>query len=116
MLSTDNPPKDPVIEQIKTLYELGEGGQYEIIQRVSAVSEALLMMGKSGKYCVDFHMDKGVKPLELGLSLTIALQRVEDEFLSKIDIELKKKIFSDPKNLEMLAEWQQLEEQNEPKE
>ena len=104
------------MEQIKSLYELGEGGQYEIICRVSAVSEALLMLGKSGKYCVDFHMDKGVKPLELGLSITIALDNVKDEFLSRIDLELKQKILSDPKNIEMLGEWKRLQEQNESEE
>ena len=112
MLSTDKIPKDRIIEQIKVLYDLGESGRCEIIERTSAVMEGLLMLGKTGKNCVDFHLDKGVKPLELGISLVIALDLVKDEFLSKIDQELKQKIFADPKNLEMLADWKKLVEQN----
>ena len=113
-MSTDKIPKDTIIEKIKILYDLGESGRCELIERTAAVMEGLLMLGKSGKNCVDFHMDKGVKTLELGISLVIALDNVKDEFLSELDRELKVKIFSDPTNVEMLAEWKKMQEQNRP--
>ena len=114
MSTTDKFPKDKIVEQIKILYELGDGGQYEIIQRTIWVCKSLLLLGKSGKSCVDFHMDKGVKPLELGVAFTVALTETEDEYLSKIDVELKEKILADKNNVSMLEDWKKLEAQNEP--
>ena len=113
MSSTNEIKKDPIIEQIKTLYELGDDGRYEIIKRMIFVTESLLILGKTAKSCVDFHMDKGIKALELGVGLTMALTRTKDKYLSKIDIELKQKILADKVNLEMIADWEKLEKQND---
>lgn len=113
MSSTNEIKKDPIIEKIKILYELGDDGRYEIIKRMIFVTESLLILGKSAKSCVDFHMDKGIKALELGVALTVALKRTKDIHLSKLDIELKQKILADKENLDMIAEWETLEKQND---
>ncbi|MEK0338039.1 MAG: hypothetical protein QQN41_11455 [Nitrosopumilus sp.] len=112
-MSTEKIPKDKIIEQIKVLYELGDDGKYEIIKRTVWVCKCLLELGKSGKNCVDFHMDKGIKPLELGVGFSVALTETDDSYLSKLDQELKRKILADKGNLEMFADWHKLEEQNE---
>ena len=112
MLSTNsNPPKDPIIEKIKTLYELEDDGKYEIIKRTLFVIESLLMLGKSSKSCIDFMMDKGVKTLELGIALSVAITKVDNKYLSKIDQQIKQKILDD--NLDMLEDWKKLEKQND---
>jgi len=111
LLSTDKEPKDVIIEKIKVLYELGDDGRYEIIKRTLFVIESLLMLGKSSKSCVDFMMDKGVKPLELGIALSVAITRCKPQYLSKLDLEIKQKILDG--NLDMLKDWEKLEKQNE---
>ena len=112
-MSNDKIPKDKIIEQVKVLYDLGDDGRYEIIKRTIWVCKCLLQLGKTGKSCVDFHMDKGIKPLELGIGFSVALTETEDEFLSKLDQELKQKILSDPENVKMFEDWHKLEKQND---
>jgi hypothetical protein len=102
---------DPIIEKIKTLYDLGPGGQYEIVRRTIFVITAALEMGKSGKECIDNMMDKGIKPLELGLSMAVALSRINPSKLSGIDSALRIKIMGQSKDL--LEDWAELEKQNE---
>jgi len=103
--------KDPIIEQIKTLYELGDDGRYEIIKRNIAVFEPLLMMCWSSKKLVDRMMDKGVRPLELGISLCVAITRTNPMYLNGMDSSLRIKFLKE--NREMLADWEKLEKQNE---
>ena len=69
--------KDPIIEEIKVLYDLGEGGQYEIIQRTIAIFRPLLELGWSAKKLVDRMMDKGVKSLELGIPVLTTTELAE---------------------------------------
>ena len=44
--------KDPIIEKIIVLYELGEEGQYEIIRRTISIFIPLLRIGWSSKRMV----------------------------------------------------------------
>lgn len=104
-------PKDPIIEQIKVLYELGDDGKYEIIRRNIAIFEPLLMMGKSSKELLDRMMDKGVRPLELGISICVAVTRTSPMFLNGMDSSLRIKFLKEQG--EMLADWEKLERQNE---
>ena len=99
------------IEQIKVLYELGEGGQYEIIKRNIFIFQNALIMGKSSKFLVDSMMDKGVKPLELGISIAVALYRTNPSQLSGVDSSIRVKVMRE--NKQMLEDWKKLEVQNE---
>lgn len=103
--------KDPIIEEIKVLYDLGEGGSYEIIKRTIAIFEPLFLYGWDSKKMIDRMMDKGVKPLELGVSICVALTRANPSHLSGMDSSLRIKFLKE--NREMLADWEKLEEQNE---
>ena len=103
--------KDPIIEQIKVLYELGDDGSYEIIRRTIAVFEPLLMYGWDSKKMIDRMMDKGIKPLELGVSICVALTRTNPSYLNGMDSSLRIKFLKD--NREMLADYEKLEKQNE---
>lgn len=111
MLSNDKIPKDPIIEQIKVLYDLGEGGQYEIIHRTISIFKPMFILGKPSKELVDRMMDKGVKPLELGIALAVSITETDDKYLSPTDREIKKKILETSQN--MLADWKKLVELNE---
>lgn len=102
---------DPIREQIKVLYELGDGGQYELIKRTVFIFENALIMGKSSKFLVDSMMDKGVKPLENGIAIAVALARVNPSHLSGIDSSIRIKILRE--NKKMLEDWAKLEAQNE---
>lgn len=104
-------PKDPIVGQIEALYDLGEGGQYEIIKRTIAIFEPLLIIGWSSKRLVDRMMDKGVKSLELGISICVAVSRTNPMYLSGLDSSLRSKFLKD--NKEMLADWEKCEKQNE---
>ncbi len=102
--------KDPIIEQIKVLYELGDGGRYEIMHRTIWIMESALILGKSSKECVDKMMDKGVRPLELGISLVIAITRTEPQYLSGIDSSLRIKFLRE--NADMIKDFEKLEKQS----
>ncbi len=103
--------KDPIIEQVKVMYGLGEGGQYEIIKRTVFIFEVLLVQGWSSKKLVDRMMDKGVKPLELGISICVAVTRTKPEFLNGMDSSLRIKFLKE--NRTMLEDWEKLEKQND---
>ncbi len=103
--------KDPIIEQIKVLYDLGDGGRYEIMHRTIFIIQGALQLGKSSKECVDRMMDKGVKPLELGISFVIALTRTNPQYLSGIDSSLRIKFLRE--HTKMISEFEKLEKQNE---
>ena len=103
--------KDPIIEELKTLYKLGDSGSYEIIRRTVAVFEPLLMMSWSSKKLIDRMMDKGVRPLELGISICVAVTRTNPMFLNGMDSSLRIKFLKE--NREMLNDWEKLEKQND---
>ena len=103
--------KDPIIEQIKVLYELGDGGRYEIMYRTIFVIKGALILGKSSKECVDNMMDKGVKPLELGISLVIAMTRTNPQYLNGIDSSLRIKYMKE--HADMIADYEKEEKMNE---
>jgi len=103
--------EDPIIKKIKMLYELGDGGKYEIIQRTIFIIENALKMGKNGKFCIDRMMDKGVRPLELGIALSVAITRVSPAYLNGIDSSIRAKILNEHSDL--LEDFKRLEEQNE---
>ena len=103
--------KDPIIEKIKVLYEMGDGGKYELIKRTIFIIENALKLGKNGKECIDSMMDKGVRPLELGIALSVALTNVSPQYLSGIDSSIRAKILNEHSDL--LRDFKRLEEQNE---
>lgn len=103
--------KDPITEKIKVLYELGDGGRYELVQKTIFIIDGALKMGKNGKDCIDRMMDKGVRPLELGIALSIALTRINPSYLNGIDSSIRAKIINEHSDL--LADFKRLEEQNE---
>ena len=102
--------KDPIIEKIKVLYELGDEGSYEIIRRTIAIFQPLLLIGWSSKKMVDLMMDKGVKSLELGLSISVALTRTDPQHLNGMDSSLRIKFLKE--NRLMLRDWEEIEKQN----
>ena len=102
--------KDPIIEELKNLYKLGDSGSYEIIKRTIAVFKPLLLIGWDSKKLIDRMMDKGVKPLELGVSICVAVTRTNPMYLSGIDSSLRIKFLKD--NREMMVDWEKLEKQN----
>jgi len=102
---------DNVTEKIKVLYTLGDDGRYEIIKRNIFLFDSMFVAGKSSKEMVDRMMDKGVKPLELGISLAVSLSRCNPKHLSKIDQEVRQTILDGSKD--MLEEWGKLEAQND---
>ncbi len=98
-----------VTQQIKTLYALESSfGQYEIICRTIFIIKTALEMGYSTKLCVDKMMDKGVKPLELGIALCMALKRVNPSKLNGVDSSIRIKILND--NKKMIEEFEKLED------
>lgn len=103
--------KDSIMEKIKVLYELGDGGQYEIIHNTIFVIKGCLAMGLSSKSCVDRMMDKGVKPFELGIALVIAMTRTNPSLLSGIDSSLRIKFLRE--NGKLIADFEELEKQSE---
>lgn len=103
--------KDPIIEQIKVLYDLGDDGSYEIIRRTVAIFEPLFLIGWSSKKMIDRMMDKGVKPLELGMAIIIALTRTNPIYLNGLDSSLRIKFLKE--NRMILRDWEKLERQNE---
>jgi len=104
--------KDPIIEQIKVLYELGESGQYEIIVRAIAVMQDMMeWLGVSSKDCVDRMMDKGVKSLELRIAVVMAVTRSNPSRLNGVDSSLRSKFLRENKDL--IADFEKLEKQNE---
>ena len=100
---------DPIIEELKKLYS--EGREYEIIRRTIAVFEPLLLIGWSSTKMTDVMMDKGVKPLELEISICVALTRTNPMYLSGMDSSLRIKFLKE--NREILEDWEKLEKQNE---
>jgi len=102
---------DPIIEQIKVLYDLGEGGQYEITRRTIAIFGPLLQYGWSTKKMTAKMMDKGVKPLELGIALVIAVVRTNPRYLNGIDSSLRSKFLRE--NADIIADFEKIENQNE---
>lgn len=103
---------DEVRGEIKVLYDLGEGGQYEIIQRSIFILSTSLNLGMNSKSLVDRMMDLGVKPLELGIALSVSMRDTDPILLSKIDQKIREKIMSTSK--EMFADWDKMVKLNEP--
>lgn len=68
-------------------------------------------MGKSSKFLVDYFMDKGIKPLELGASLVVALARTSPVCLNGMDSSIRIKILRENENI--LQDWKIMETQNE---
>lgn len=103
---------DKTRAEIKLLYELGEGGQYEIIQRGIFIISTSLMLCMSSKSLVDRMMDLGVKPLELGIALAVSLRDADPKCLSVTDIAIRNKVIETSQ--EMFNDWDKLVKLNEP--
>ncbi len=91
------------IDNIKTLYESGD--IQEIIERNVFVFKSALDLGFNIMECYQRTHDLGIKPNEMGISIAIALKQIDDSKLSKLDIEIKKKILIE--NSEALKTWEQ---------
>ena len=100
-----------VLENIKTLYEFGESGQYQIIKKAIFVIDNALLFGYSSKQCIDRLMDTGVKHLELGVAVCISLTRIDPKILSDIDKELREIYLV--KYADMIADFERIEKQEE---
>ena len=74
---------------IKALYELEDGGQYEIVKRSMFIIDNALLLGKTSKECVDRLMDMGVKHTELGIAVCVSLSRADPTTLCEDDLELQ---------------------------
>lgn len=90
---------------------MGSGGRYEIIQRTITVITGGLVLGKNCKFLIDKMMDKGVKPLELGIALTVSLARISPHHLNGKDSSVRCRILREQQ--ELLKDWDKMEEQNE---
>jgi hypothetical protein len=103
---------DKALSSIKELYELGDGGQYEIIKRSMFVIENALKFGKTSKECVDRLMDIGTKPTELGIAVCVSLARADPNNLCELDKTLRLEYIT--KHSDLIANFEKIEEQSEP--
>lgn len=107
---TDKTSQDSMEEKIKNLYSLGHSGQYEIVQRTVWVISMGLNIGKNSKECMDKLRDKGIKPLELSISLAIALKRTAPNQLNEIDQKIRIQVMRECAKL--IKDFEKLESQN----
>ena len=62
----------------------------DIINKTSLALEMSLALGMDSLTLTYRMYDLGIKPVELGLSMALAMKRTEDKFLSATDQEIKK--------------------------
>ena len=100
---------DPIVEQVKRLYNLGTEGQQELVRRTVAIFEPMFIAGWRSQMLYDIMLDKGIRTSELNLSMVVALTRTNPKYLNGMDSSLRLKYLKD--NKEMIENWEHIEEE-----
>ena len=100
--------EDRALKSIKELYELGDDGKYEIVERTIFIFSNALLFRKNSKECVDRMMDLGVKHTELGIAMCISLSRADPETLCEKDQKLRSIYITTQADL--IKDWESISE------
>ena len=100
-MSTDQ----KVVENINQLYK--ENQNHTIVRRTINTFETLLKYGWSSKRLIVKALDMGIKPLERGIAIAVALSRTDPKHLSEIDKKLRMKTIKVASD--MIKQYEELE-------